>query len=137
MTPLRAGIDKVFDHEFVRFLRREHPSHAHQLMGFLVPYRNRYCVGLWLNRDRGLVVEIDSFDLQEGPSRELVVKVDWWLHPERRLRSLREFARKANSEDEAQEFMESWAEERARNQHQIQQLLPRAQQDHPALVAVQ
>ncbi len=73
---------RVFDTPFVGYLRDV--TGNPDVMEFLIPADNRMAVGIWLDRLGGRVAEIGAYDRSDGPGRDLVAQVRWYLSPGRR-----------------------------------------------------
>lgn len=107
--------EPVVETEFIRFLRRELPTHAHELMLFVVPRNGVFVVGTWINRGQGLVRELAPYPIESGPTRATVVRVKHRLCLDLEVAARRHAIEQLHrTEWNALDESEQWEEERIR-----------------------
>lgn len=100
MAELIRGEHFVIETDYVRFLRREIPSHAEKFVAYYVPADERTVVGVWLDRLAGEVRELSSYG-PEGPDRDTTDTVKFNLKPHRVAAGIQDWLRAARAKKRA------------------------------------
>jgi len=80
---LVPGAQTLCDTPFLGYLRRRCPDHARDLCCYRVARNGRFCIGKWVSRSRGLVLEITSYASPGELTRADVDFIDYWLSDRR------------------------------------------------------
>lgn len=107
MFPLHLDPDEetLCTPEFLRFLQRNLGAAAKDLCCYRVRRNGRFCIGKWVNRDRGLVYEIMSYGTPAEITHSDVEFVKYWLS-DRRLSDNRDAVRYGVSSMARQDLQE-------------------------------
>lgn len=81
--PLAKGFQVLVENDVSRFIRREFPHIADDLVQYYVPWTGKYCVGVWTNKTAGWVREVFSYEFPQEVNRADIGFLQYALSPQR------------------------------------------------------
>jgi len=120
---------QIIGSKFLDYIRREAKTRPDRLMEYVALGNGRHVIGLWLNKWRGLIVELVSYHpAYDPPRREHADQVLFNLNNTLRVQALKEISRKTLSDEYSR--AEAWSRAEAERDDHREFVLRHHVRDH-------
>lgn len=80
---LRRGVAELAETEFSQYIRKELGPEGHRIASYFAPASCKFCVGVWRDKDRGLVTELLARDPRDPFTRMDAEFLRHYVSPQR------------------------------------------------------